>query len=295
LSFGEIVYLLVVASIGGAAVVRASSWLGRVRRMRMRLLQGRRVVGTLEGQGPVDDADERHRARSEAAIEQQFTVSQRLVIPGIVALTALGMALPFLSQVPAAALSALLAVLTVVAGITLRPVVENAIAGLVISSSRLISLGDTVMLDDIYGTVEDISPTHTTIKVWDWRRLVIPNSAMLSKELVNYSLFDRFCWAWVDFWVEPRADLAELEDALLSLPKSSDRWLDDSDVEMWVMELSPAGVRCRLAAWAANPSDAWYLKDHLRRGVHRHLIQEGVLPARQHVELHGDAASRTPL
>lgn len=70
---------------------------------------------------------------------------------------------------------------------------------MVISFSKHFLTGDTVTLDSQYGTIEDISLTHTTIKLWDWQRYVVPNHRMLSKEVINHSHRQGYLMAWVAY------------------------------------------------------------------------------------------------
>jgi small-conductance mechanosensitive channel len=172
--------------------------------------------------------------------------------------------------------SAVVAVITVVLGVAARPLIENAMSGLVISYSRLVNLGDTVRIDDVYGTVEDITITHTTIKVWDWRRYIVPNSKMIQHSFYNYSVVDKFEWTYVDFWIAYDADFEAVEKIAREIPTKSKHFADYEEPQVWVMELAPEGMRCWLAAWANAPSDAWYLRNDMRTELVRELAKAGI-------------------
>jgi small-conductance mechanosensitive channel len=61
-----------------------------------------------------------------------------------------------------------------------------------------------VLVEGFYGTIEDVTLTHTVVKIWDWRRYVIPDARMLSDPFVSASLFDPFVWSSVEFWARTR-------------------------------------------------------------------------------------------
>jgi small-conductance mechanosensitive channel len=163
-------------------------------------------------------------------------------------------------------------------------VIENAFAGLAIAFSRLINIGDTVLLGERYGTVEDISVTHTTIRLWDWRRCVIPNSKMLQSEVINYSLHDRFQWAYVEFWVNYDADLKKVAELAAEACKASAHFAPYEPPVFWVMDLAERGICCWIAAWADSPSSAWVLKCDMRATLVRAFAEHGICPHTYHVE-----------
>ena len=186
------------------------------------------------------------------------------------------MALPFIGQAPAALVSVFITVSTLVIGVAARPSLENAIAGLIVSSSRLINLGDTIEIDGYYGTVEDITATHTTIKLWDWRRYVVPNSQMMQAKFLNLSLNDRYIWAAVELWVDYRVDLGRIREITIHSAKQSRHFSNAEEPEFWVLELGQDGVRCMVAAWADLPSSAWMLKHDICSEVAQAFLREGI-------------------
>jgi small-conductance mechanosensitive channel len=110
----------------------------------------------------------------------------------------------------------------VILGIASRPWIENIIAGLVLSYSKALNIGDTVLIQDHYGTIEDINFTYTILKIWDWRRFVIPNQVMLREDFVNYTLNEDFYWAKINLWVGHDADLVRSSgSAYRRLPRAN--------------------------------------------------------------------------
>ncbi|MEM6961494.1 MAG: mechanosensitive ion channel domain-containing protein, partial [Myxococcota bacterium] len=152
-----------------------------------------------------------------------------------------------------------------------------------ISQSRLLNLGDTVMLDGHYGTVEDITLTHTVVKIWDWRRHVIPNSAMLNMHFVNYSLYDSYVWVHVEFTISQDSDLEKVKQLALASPSSSVYLAKHEDPRFWIRDVSGPCIRCWVAAWADSPADAWMLAHDMRTNIVESFQREGI---RTEVVLH---------
>ena len=285
-----VVYLVAVASLGLMAVLRVYLGLARNRLARIRRIARKNRFEAIPTDTPVDDPSAVARDRALQSIDRQFSVTRLIFVPLVLVATGFAATLPFLDRVPAALVSMAIAAMTILGGVAARPFLENAIAGLVISSSRLINLGDTVRIGDIYGTVEDITATHTAIKVWDWRRHLVPNSRMLLTSLLNYSLFDRHIWASVEFWVAYDADIDEVRAAVIDIARSSAYFSGEEVPEFWVAELGQQGVRCTVAAWANLPSNAWMLQHEIRMGIARFLRQRGLRPAVHNVALPSTAS-----
>ncbi|MBB5051258.1 small-conductance mechanosensitive channel [Afipia massiliensis] len=48
-----------------------------------------------------------------------------------------------------------------------------------------IRLDDVVFLENEYGTIEEITTTYVVIKLWDWRRMVVPLIYFIEKPFQN--------------------------------------------------------------------------------------------------------------
>lgn len=146
-----------------------------------------------------------------------------------------------------------------------------------ISFFRYIRVGDTVIIDDHYGIIEDIGLTSTILKQWDWNRIIIPNSRMLQKEIRNMTINDTYLWAHIEFFVSPEADLAKVEEITLKAAKKS-RYISSTspDINFWVMGLEKDAIKCWAAAWADSPSDAWELKTNMRTEIVGALQREKI-------------------
>lgn len=51
----------------------------------------------------------------------------------------------------------------------------------------MVRLGDTVVVDGEWGTVEEITLTFLTVRTWDERRITMPVSYFTSKPFENWS------------------------------------------------------------------------------------------------------------
>ncbi|QGY39925.1 mechanosensitive ion channel [Pseudodesulfovibrio cashew] len=238
-----------------------------------------------------DKEEKQERRDMVRGVKTRFSVIRRTLVACVVVVWALALTLPFLGKLPSTMISVMVAISTAVIGIAARPLVENLISGIVISFSRQLRVGDTLMMDGQYGTVEDISITHTKIKTWDWKRYVIPNSRMLNKEFVNLTLNDSLLWAYLEFSVSYEADLDEVSRIARKVAAESEHHNDQEEPQFWVMRMDRESVVCWIAAWAETPGEAWNLKSDIATRLVRVFREKGIPTHAANVNLRGGPAA----
>lgn len=228
---------------------------------------------------PLDNSLNTARNQARLSVRNRYSIIRRLLTVTLILVALFIGSFPFLDAVPKALASFFAGLAMAIVGIASRPLVENTISGIVISFSNQLRIGDTVKLDnDQYGTVEDINLTHTVIKLWDWKRYIVPNGRMLQKEFLNYSHKDQHLWANVSFRVSYDADLDAVEELAIAAARRSKYHVGEEAPHFWVRSLDPESIECWLAAWAASPDDAWYLCAEMRKNVTQALQAAGVQP-----------------
>jgi len=210
---------------------------------------------------------------------------RRFAVTAIVLAWIAALSFPFLGAVPATLVSVLAGFAGIILGIAAKPFIENLICGIVLTFSGSIYVGDTVLIDGNYGTIEDITVTHTIVKIWDWRRYVIPNAKMVTAKFVNLTLNDSYQWCRVEFWVAPDADLDVIKEKAVEAATSSPFFAHFELPRFWVMEMGKEGLRCWVAAWAASPLDAWQLSNDIRTRLSKDFQTMGVAPHRFNLDL----------
>lgn len=95
----------------------------------------------------------------------------------IVAIGKLGISIaPFVAAVGAIFLTA---------GLALQGTVANFAAGISLVITRPFKLGDTILVNKVYGIVEEIKLGYTTLRTEDEELITIPNKNMIGEVIVN--------------------------------------------------------------------------------------------------------------
>jgi small-conductance mechanosensitive channel len=105
---------------------------------------------------------------------------------GVIVITALG-----LLQVPLTAFAFVSGAVAIGVGFGAQNIVNNFISGWILMSERPVRIGDFVEVEGSHGTVEMIGNRSTRIRRVDGVHLLVPNSLMLERTVVNWTLIDQ--------------------------------------------------------------------------------------------------------
>ncbi|MBD3273787.1 MAG: mechanosensitive ion channel [Candidatus Marinimicrobia bacterium] len=270
------IYFISVGVAGILILLYLRFILRRIQRQRVERIRDVKQFNAVDTSSPVSDPKKQARSLAQTSIASRFSVIQRGILIFAAVIWIIALTFPLLSRIPSALVSILVGAGAVIIGIAVRPFLENMISGIVISFSKQLRTGDTVIIDETYGTVEDISLTHTVIKSWDWRRYIIPNSTMITKEFLNFSINDSFIWEHVEFWVDHSADIEEVEKIALQTARENKYFSDYESPRFWVMGMDKEAVKCWVAGWTDSPSDAWLFKVEVRKRLITEFGKKGI-------------------
>lgn len=225
---------------------------------------------------PIDTPVKDAKKTAINSVKNRFSIIRKLSFFSIVTVWLIAIIFPFLDALPATFVSVLIAASGLIIGVAARPFVENLISGIVISFSHLIRIGDTVIIDNNYGTIEDITITHAVVKIWNWRRYIIPNSRMLAKELINCTIFDAYQWSHVEFFVAYDSDIEQVKELAISAASNSKHFADHEEPRFWIMDMEEKGYKCWIAAWADSPIEAWELGNDIRTELIKKFKSNGI-------------------
>ena len=203
-------------------------------------------------------------------IETQFIMIERLVLPIVLflGLTIFFLLFERLRSIGATFLASA-GIYGIVVGFAARSTLSNLIAGVMLAFSQPIRVGDIVMMDNEYGRIEDITLMYTYLRVWDNRRLVIPNEVMSNEKIINYSIRDKRIWAKIGIYLDYSVDFEEVRELILDIAQNSP-YIDGADPpNVWLMDLGKQTLEFWVAAWAKDPVDAWMLRCDIRENALR--------------------------
>jgi small-conductance mechanosensitive channel len=151
----------------------------------------------------------------------------------------------------------------IVAGLAARPVLSNLFAGVQLAMTQPIRLYDAVIVENEYGTVEEIRSTYVVVKLWDWRRMVVPLTYFIEKPFQNWTRETSALIGNVMIYVDYRAPVGIIRDKLTEIVKASKNW-DGGVVNLQVTDAKESTIELRCLMSARTSGQAFDLRCEVR-------------------------------
>ncbi|MFZ5736649.1 MAG: mechanosensitive ion channel family protein [Pseudomonadota bacterium] len=148
-------------------------------------------------------------------------------------------------------------------GLAARPLLSSMIAGIQIALTQPIRLQDVVIVEGEYGTVEEITSTYVVVKLWDWRRMVIPLSYFIEKPFQNWTRDSAALIGAVTFNVDYSADVGRIRTKLNEIVESHPLW-DKKVVNLQVTDATERSIELRALVSAGSAATLWDLRCAVR-------------------------------
>ena len=159
-------------------------------------------------------------------------------------------------------------------GMALSGTLQNFAGGVVLLILRPYKVGDYIEAQGQAGTVESIGLFSTCLKSPDNQTIYVPNNAISSSIIDNYSQSEtrRVDWT-VSIAYGDDVDVARRE--ILALLAADKRVLTDTAPVVWVANLGESSVDLSVRAWVKN-GDYWGVKFEMNERMYKELPKKGI-------------------
>ncbi len=219
----------------------------------------------------------RNMSRKIKVDETRYTLLRRLTIVLIYFIGCI-VIINMVPQLNVAAKSLLAAsgVVGIIIGLAAQTTISNVISGISIAISQPFRVGDIVEVDDIYGTVEDITLRHTIIRTWQNKRVVIPNSIIGDKTINNWSLKELPAYWYVDFKISYDSDVDLAKSIIMDEMRKNENIVFNREINVKLIDFGDFSVVLRASFWVPDRGYAWDTSCMLRDGVKRRFDEAGI-------------------
>ncbi|MFF7165198.1 mechanosensitive ion channel family protein [Streptomyces sp. NPDC008086] len=207
-------------------------------------------------------------------VRTQVTLIMRVVsaVVGVVAVAAMLLTFPAF-RAAGASLLASAGILGIVAGVAAQSTLSNMFAGFQIAFGDMVRLGDTVVVDGEWGTVEEITLTFLTVRTWDERRITMPVSYFTSKAFENWSRGGAQMTGTVFLHVDHSAPMEKMREKLRDVLRACPAW-DGRDYGLVVTDSTPSTMEVRALVTAKDADDLWTVRVAVREQLIGWLAEE---------------------
>lgn len=162
----------------------------------------------------------------------------------------------------------------VVIGIAAQPTLGNIVAGIQIAMTQPIRIGDTIMHEGTWSTVEDLGYTYATLKTWDERRYFVPMRHFVTETVENWSHPDSHQTRPLYLYVDYGANIDDIRQKFIEITKANEGWDGETEPEMLALSVNKDVIELRGTVASDSPLKAWTLECEVREKMLAYLYNE---------------------
>ncbi len=192
----------------------------------------------------------------------------RRLVNVIIGVVAIGVALFTFPQVQAigAGVLASAGVISIIGGLAAQATLGNLIAGIQLTFSNAVRVGDVVVVEGEWGRIGEITLSYVVVYIWDDRRLIVPSTYFTSKHFETWTRHGPQVLGVVMFDMDWRVPIAELREFYEGLLASTPLW-DGRSQNVLVTDSTGGYITVRCVASAKDSSDQWTLRCLIREKI----------------------------
>lgn len=151
----------------------------------------------------------------------------------------------------------------VVLGFAAQRTFGSLIAGIQLSATQPIRIGDVVIVEKEWGTIEEITLTYVVVKIWDERRLVVPVTRFLEQPFENWTKASSKLHGSVVLYADWTLPVDELRKEVDRVTVGHRLW-DGRTKSVQVTQAKEQTIEVRVLVSAADADKLWDLRVDLR-------------------------------
>ncbi len=190
------------------------------------------------------------------------------------------------------ALLAASAVLAVGIGFGLQNVTQNFVSGVILLVEQPVRHGDFVKVGETLGRVDDIGLRATRIVTRDEVTIIVPNSRLISDEVVNHSRPTNQLRMKVSLGVAYGSDTRRVREVLLRVARAHETILETPSPEVRFDDFGDSALKFSLLVWIGDPRADLRVGSELRYAIDAAFRDEALEMPFPQLDLHASAPCR---
>lgn len=192
-----------------------------------------------------------------------------VIVAAIIAISSLGLEL---SQ-----LAIILGALSVGIGFGLQNVVNNFVSGLILLLQRPIKAGDWIVVGQHEGYVKKINVVATEIQTFDNAELIVPNSQLVSSEVVNWTHKSTVARVVISVGVSYDSEPRRVHDVLLACAENADDVMNTPAPTVVLREFGDSSLVFELRLFIRQADYMLLIGSELRHAITDAFHKEGIV------------------
>jgi small-conductance mechanosensitive channel len=169
-------------------------------------------------------------------------------------------------------------------GFGLQTIASNFISGLILLFERPVRVGDRISLGtldrdalgQVNGYVRSIRLRATSVETGDGIVLVVPNSELVTRTIVNWSLGDTRMRVKVEIGVAYDSDLDQVREIMLAAAREHPGTVKTPEPEVRLASTGDSALNFQVLVWVPDPIEHGRVEGDLRLEIVRRFRQAGI-------------------
>ena len=182
----------------------------------------------------------------------------------------------FVYEKPITAIAATSGVVAFILGYSAQSTLGEVFAGISLNLARPFSRGDNVVIDDIWGTIDDVNWRSVTIRTLNGEMLTIPNSRVASNNILNRDQPVRSLRRTLNIEVDYDASPDVVRRLLIEAMKESRHVVESPPPGVVFLGYGDLGMRYDARFWLASFADWWRAGDEVGAAIWHAFRRAGI-------------------
>jgi small-conductance mechanosensitive channel len=170
-------------------------------------------------------------------------------------------------------------------------ILNNFISGLILLAERPIKVGDLIEVGGTFGQVESIGARSTSIRTFDNFHIIVPNSAFLESNVVNWTHSDNLVRISLLVGVAYGSPTRKVEEIMLSVVRQHDKTVSPPEPVVLFEDFGDSALVFRALFWIVmnRPMEQKRVLSDLRYRLDERFREEGITIAFPQRDVHLDS------
>lgn len=161
-------------------------------------------------------------------------------------------------------------------GFGLQNIVNNFISGLILLFERPVKVGDTINIDDQWGTITKIGLRSTIFETLDRSEIIVPNSDLISQKVTNWTLSSKVSRIVLPVGVAYGSPLEKVIELLLGVARENPDVMNYPEASAIFTGFGESSIDFELRVWIVEIKERLRIKSELGIAIDHALKDAGI-------------------
>lgn len=171
-------------------------------------------------------------------------------------------------------------------GFGLQAIVNNFVSGLILLFERPIKVGDIIEVDKEVGEVRELGLRATTVQTFDNAEIVIPNSALITGNVTNWTLAEKKARVKLPVGVAYGSDITTVLKILLSCAEANPLVLTQPQPRALFLDFGASSLDFELRVWIPDVLERLTVRSELNQDIENEFNLAGITIPFPQTDLH---------